>query len=226
MGNVDKKAFGARVAQRRMKLGLSQQALADLVGMRQQGIVSIEAGHVERPRLLRELAAALHTSDAWLLWRDGHEEVAPGEAIPLARVPLLDWVSAGRLVPPTSQIPLEDVPLLAFADLGRGEFFALRVEGDSMDRLSPDGSTIVVNKTERELLNGRAYVFSVRGETTYKLWHDDPAFLQPFSTNPIHMPIFFKRKKDFEVIGRVRRTMLDLERWAANSEPARNRFLS
>ena len=53
MRNVDKKAFGARVAQRRMKLGLSQQALADLVGMRQQGIVSIEAGHVERPRLLR-----------------------------------------------------------------------------------------------------------------------------------------------------------------------------
>ena len=87
MTNVDKKAFGARVAARRMKLGLSQQALADLVGMKQQGIVSIEAGHVERPRLLRELAAALHTSDAWLLWRDGHEDVAPADAIPLARVP-------------------------------------------------------------------------------------------------------------------------------------------
>ncbi len=210
MTSVDKKAFGARVAQRRMKLGLSQQALADLVGMRQQGIVSIEAGHVERPRLMRELAAALHTSDAWLLWRDGHEDVAPADAIPLARVPLLDWVSAGRLVPPTSQIPLEDVPLLAFADLGRGEFFALRVEGDSMDRVSPDGSIIVVNKAERELMNGRAYVFSLRGETTYKLWHDDPAYLQPFSTNPRHTPIFFKRKKDFEVIGRVRRTVLDL----------------
>ena len=137
MTRRDHRAFGARVAERRKKLGLTQQALADLVGMKQQGIVSIEAGHVERPRLLRELAASLHTSDTWLLWRDGHEDVAPADAIPLARVPLLDWVSAGRLVPPTSQIPLEDVPLLAFADLGRGEFFALRVEGNSMDRVRP-----------------------------------------------------------------------------------------
>jgi SOS-response transcriptional repressor LexA len=202
------KPFGARVAERRRKLGLTQQALADLVGMRQQGIVSIEAGHVGRPRRLRELAAALRTTDAWLLSREGAEEAGP--AIALTRVPLLDWVSAGRLVPPSSQIPLEDVPYLAFADLGRGDFFALKVQGDSMDRVSPDGSTIVVNKAERELLNGGAYVFSLRGETTYKLWHDDPAYLQPFSTNPVHAPIFFKRRKDFEVIGRVRRTMLDL----------------
>ena len=210
MGNMEQKAFGARVAARRKKLGLSQQALADLVGMKQQGIVSIEAGHVARPRRMRELAAALQTSDVWLLWRDGPEDVAAPDPIALARVPLLDWVSAGRLVPPTSQIPLEDVPLLAFADLGRGEFFALKVDGDSMDRFSPPGSTIVVNKAERELMNGRAYVFSVRGETTYKLWHDDPAFLQPFSTNPMHAPLFFKRRKEFEVIGRVRRTVLDL----------------
>jgi SOS-response transcriptional repressor LexA len=211
MKSVDKKAFGDRVAQRRGKLGLSQQALADAVGMRQQGIVSIEAGDVSRPRLLRELAAALHTSEEWLLWREGPQEVAPRDLGPaITRVPLLDWISAGRLVPPTSQIPLEDVPLLAFADLGRGEFFALRVSGDSMDRLSPEGSTIIVNKAQRELVSGRPYVFAIRGETTYKLWHDDPAFLQPFSTNPAHAPIFFKRKKDFEVIGRVRRTVLDL----------------
>ena len=38
-----------------------------------------------------------------------------------------------------------------------------------MDRVSPDGSIIVVNKAERELMNGRPYVFSLRGETTYKL---------------------------------------------------------
>ena len=208
MRAADEKALGARVAQRRGKLGLSQQALAALVGMRQQGIVSIEAGHVARPRRLIELAAALQTSEAWLLWRDGPEDAAPAGAVAL--VPLLDWVSAGRLVPPSSQIPLEDARLLPFADLGRGEFFALRVEGDSMDRVSPHGSIIVVNKDERELMNGRPYVFAVRGDTTYKLWHDDPAYLQPFSTNPMHAPIFFKRRKDFEVIGRVRRTVLDL----------------
>lgn len=108
-------------------------------------------------------------------------------------------------------MPVEDVPLLAFADLGRGEFFALRVEGDSMDRWSPDGSVIVVNRADREPVNGKAYVFFHKTEgTTYKLWHAEPEYLEPHSTNPANKPIFIKRKKDLEVVGRVRRTVLDL----------------
>lgn len=128
----------------------------------------------------------------------------------LAMVPLLDRVTAGRLRSPSSQIPIDDVPLLAFADLGRGEFFALTVEGDSMDRYSPEGSIIVVNKAERALVNGRCYVFSVKGETTYKMWQGGTnAHLAPFSTNPFNKPVFFK-PRDLEVIGRVKRTILDL----------------
>jgi SOS-response transcriptional repressor LexA len=128
----------------------------------------------------------------------------------VASVPLLSWVSAGKLADAHSQIPVEDVPLLAFADLGRGDFFALRVSGDSMDRVSPDGSVIVVNRAERNLVAGRAYVFAVRGETTYKLWHADPVYLAPYSTNPSNQPIFLKKRRDLYVIGRVRRTVLDL----------------
>lgn len=128
-------------------------------------------------------------------------------------IPLLDTVTAGKLKTPSSQIPVEDVPLLAFADLGRGDYFALKIEddADSMDRISPPGSILVVNKADRELRSGRCYIFSIDGETTYKMWQDgDPSYLAPFSTNPIHKPIFVKRKRDFDVIGRVKRTVLDL----------------
>lgn len=130
----------------------------------------------------------------------------------VTRVPLLDSVTAGKLKAPTSQIPVEDVPLLAFADLGRGEWFALKVDGDSMDRVSPDGSRIVVNRADRTLVSGKPYVFSDRGETTYKLWRPDPPRFAPFSTNPTHEPIYCKSRKDAEgmVIGRVKRTVLDL----------------
>lgn len=72
--DVDPAALGRRVATRRAKLGLSQEALAARVGMKQQGIDAIEQGRVRRPRLLRELARALHTSEDWLLWRRGTEE--------------------------------------------------------------------------------------------------------------------------------------------------------
>lgn len=206
---VDKAAFGRRVMKRRKALGLSQEVLAGRVGMKQQGIVSIEAGEVERPRHLREIAQCLKTTEEWLLWQRGPEN-APEMPMNVAAVPLLSWVSAGKLVSAESQLPVDDVPLLAFADLGRGEFFALKVEGDSMDRLSPEGSIIVVNRAERELLPGRCYVFSVRGETTFKRWHPDPPRLEPYSTNPANQTIFVKHHKTLEVVGRVKRTVLDL----------------
>ena len=210
MSAVDKGAFGQRVVRRRELLGLSQNALAEAVGMKQQGIDNIEHGLVSRPRLLRELARALRTTEHWLLWRDGPENVAP-EPPEFVQVPLLSWVSAGELIDAESQIATDDLPKLPFADLGSGEFFALRVVGDSMDRISPEGSIIVINRTECNLSPGKPYIFWHRDDgATYKLWDDDPARLEPHSWNPANKSKFIKRKNDFSVIGRVRRTLLDL----------------
>jgi len=130
----------------------------------------------------------------------------------IVQIPLLDTVTAGKLKGSANQIPVTDVPLLAFADLGRGDFFALKVEGDSMDRVSPDGSIIVVNQADRTLVSGKAYVVAQRGEATFKLWRSDPPRFAPYSTNPLHEPIFVKSKSDAErmVVGRVKRTVLDL----------------
>lgn len=128
-------------------------------------------------------------------------------------VPLIDWVAAGSLGEPVSQIPVENAPMLALTDLGHGKFFALKVRGNSMDKVAPEDSVIVVNHADRELIHGKYYVFSNRGDTTFKLWHSrppDPAFLQPYSSDPSHGPIFIKRKKDLQVVGRVVRSILDL----------------
>jgi SOS-response transcriptional repressor LexA len=125
-------------------------------------------------------------------------------------VPLVSWVSAGGLADAGTQIPTDEAPRLALADLGTGEFFALRVEGDSMDRISPDGSVIIVNRADRELKAGNCYVFALRGDTTFKIWQPEPARLEPHSTNPVHKTVFIRKNRDFEVVGRVKRTMLDL----------------
>ena len=158
----------------------------------------------------RYRAEGVAVSAQSILFGDESSAAAPDEAS-LTHIPLLSWVSAGKLADADSQIPVEKVPLLAFADLGRGEFFALKVSGDSMDRISPDGSIIVVNRAERQLISGKPYVFYITDEgSTYKVWHADPPYLLPHSTNPANLPIFPKRKRDFTVIGRVRRTVLDL----------------
>lgn len=135
----------------------------------------------------------------------------PADETPFRSVPILDSVTAGRLVRPSSQISFETAKHIDVSELQPGDYFALRVTGNSMDRVSPEGSVIVVNQRDRTLRNGAFYVFAVDGDTTYKRWQDgDPPYLEAFSTDPTHRPIFIKRKRDLEVVGRVVRTMLDL----------------
>lgn len=129
--------------------------------------------------------------------------------ISVARVPILDWVSAGKLVPVASQVSVEEAPRIVVGGLGHGDFFALRVEGDSMDRISPEGSIIIVNRADRALDAGRPYVFWVDGEATYKLWQPDPPRLEPHSW-AAHKTRFLKGMKGLEVIGRVKRSILEL----------------
>lgn len=66
--------IGAKIAARRREIGVSQQALADAVGMRQASIADIEAGKVKRPGKLMEIAAALRTSQEWLIGGEGPPE--------------------------------------------------------------------------------------------------------------------------------------------------------
>lgn len=57
---------------------------------------------------------------------------------------------------------------------------------------------------------GRRIMLRRKGETTYKRWQPDPARLEPYSTNPDHQAVFIKHHKHFDVLGRVKRTVLDL----------------
>jgi len=69
--------MGNRVASRLKAVKKSQGWLADQVGMRQQGINSIIAGDVERPRKLREIAVALETTQEYLLGETNNPTLLP-----------------------------------------------------------------------------------------------------------------------------------------------------
>jgi len=131
-----------------------------------------------------------------------------GDERPARRVPVIDWVSAGQMVDPRVQPPAE-TQTIEIGGLPPGDYFATRVKGDSMDRISPDGSMILVNRSERDPVKGRRYVFARRGETTYKRFEVDPLRLEPESTVPANKPIFPKSDEEWEIIGRVRLTLMD-----------------
>jgi len=203
---------GLRDAMERAGKGPSE--LADALETNRQNITRWSKGDRKLTvEVAKQLAPLLGTTADVLLLVSSEQKTDKSTATKkIAEIPLLDKVTAGKLRASSSQIPVEDVPLLAFADLGRGDFFALTVDGDSMDRWSPDGSIIVVNQADRTLVSGKAYVISQRGEATFKMWRPDPPRFAPYSTNPSHEPIFVKSKADAEklVVGRVKRTVLDL----------------
>lgn len=154
-------------------------------------------------------AERLDVTPEWLLW--GRSAPSDNAAsAPLFSMPVISWATAGKLGDPSTQIPEVDAPLIVLNGLESGNYFATRVDGDSMNIVSPEGSTIIVNRSEIDLIPGRAYIFSHRGKTTYKRWQDDPPRLQPYSTNPANEAIFPKSADDWDVVGRVRRTIFDL----------------
>lgn len=65
--------ISTRLKERRLALGLTQQQLAELAGVRQQTIHRIESGTSVRPRNLVEIADALNCTPKWLLWGDGDQ---------------------------------------------------------------------------------------------------------------------------------------------------------
>lgn len=202
---VPKPEQAQRLVEARIKRGFKDaKAAAVYFGWKYNSYAQHESGlRGLRKDTAERYARAYRVSPAWLLTGEGEGKIE--------LVPLVSWVSAGAMADPMSQIPMDDVPLLAFADLSSGDWFALRVIGDSMDRVSPDGSVILVNRNDRDLYPGRKYVFAVRGEATYKQWESGPPRLEPVTTNPdANKSIFPHGDTEYLVVGRVRRTILDL----------------
>lgn len=125
-------------------------------------------------------------------------------------IPQVAWVNAGKLADIDTQLPTKKLALDLIGDLGGGDFFATRVEGDSMNLACPEKAILIVDRNDRQLVSGRYYIFAVDGKTTFKVFMDgDPPYLAPQSSNPHHAPIIIKRKRDVEIVGRVKRAVLD-----------------
>ena len=205
--NLGSRVFAERTAQKQ-----SQQWLADRVTrlgykISQSGIDRIEKRDSERPRCMPELAKALGVNEPWLLTGKG-AKASTAKAQEALQVPILSNVQAGPLVSgDVSQIEIGNITVSGLDP--SGDWIALRVEGDSMDRISPPGSVIVLNRKEKQLHPNACYVISDEdGRATYKRYRPHPPRFEPVSTNTSHEPIF--PHNDPMIIGRVRRTIMEM----------------
>lgn len=201
-------SLGKRIAAARVARGWSQAALADAVGKSKSAIWSWESDRTEPTRAdVVRIASRLQIPLVQL------EDVLldPRDDFDVRLVPLLSWVSAGQVSEVGSLEAAIAEHQIAVADLPPGEWFVTEVRGDSMDRVSPEGSRILVNVSDKRLIAGKPYIFSLRGETTYKYYQSSPVpRLEPHSTNPANRTIFLEERGAWSVVGRVWRSYIDL----------------
>lgn len=88
--------------------------------------------------------------------------------------------------------------------------FVVLIEGDSMDKVAMPGDGIIVDPTDLDLVSGKYYVVrNEAGESTFKRYRENPARLEPCSTNPEHQTIY-PGQDAFTIVGRARKRVADL----------------
>lgn len=132
---------------------------------------------------------------------------SPFDNIAAEEIPLLAWVSAGSLQ--REDISDEQIGSIVIGNLPEGDWIALRVQGDSMDKVSPPDSIILVDRADKNLVPNGCYVIADEdGNATYKRYRPNPDRFEPVSMNDSHVPIIPDHMPP--VVGRVRRSILEM----------------
>lgn len=88
---------------------------------------------------------------------------------------------------------------------------ALKVVGDSMNNIAPDGSYVIVDfsKTNPIDLDGKPVIAYAHGECTFKRLYLNPSILMPDSTNKSHRPMVLDG--EWYILGQVMGVINSLE---------------
>ncbi|MGB3844281.1 MAG: S24 family peptidase [Sphingopyxis sp.] len=199
---------GERLKNARIAAGYASTVdAANALGVSQSTYAQHENGIRGIPKDKAPLyARRFKVSEEWLLYGKRRGEAQIDGAEPTMPIPLLGEVPAGpwrEAVQKSRQFipaPQAGMPRSAYA---------LKVKGDSMDRVVADGATIIIDPTDFDLFDKRFFVVrNPDGEVTFKQYRDGPARLIPCSTNPKHQVIHIAGG-GYAIIGRVIKTISD-----------------
>lgn len=194
------------------KSSLKQADLVKLTGIDKSSISLYLSGKVTpKGDKLYKLAMALNVSPVWLSGFDvpisesdtnNEEKPSPRKGI---KIPVLGYVKAGVPMEAVENIiDYEEIPL----EMSRtGEYFGLKVKGDSMEPRILEGDVVIVRKQET-VENGETAVVLVNGdEATVKRFYRSAMGVSLISTNNKYDPFNFSPEEveqlPVRVIGKV-----------------------
>ena len=190
----------ARIKSAREDLKLTKRELAKRIGVHESSINKYEKGLVDIPlSKISELSRVLNVTEAYLMgWED--EQKAQG-----LKIPVLGTVAAGIPISAVEDIlDYEEVPL---SWENQGEFFGLRIKGDSMQPKMDDGDVVIVRQ-QSDANSGDTVIALVNGDdATCKKLQKTENGIMLVSTNPNYLPMFFTKEeiqtKPVVILGKV-----------------------
>lgn len=194
------------IKREREKAGISQTDFAKMIKVTKQTLYKYEQGIITNipSNKIEEIANALGVSPSYIMgWEDTTEEPAPkrkGVAIPV-----LGHVAAGIPIEMIEDIiDTEEIP----EDMAKhGEFFALKIKGDSMTP-SINNSDVVIVRQQEDAENGDIVIATVNGNDAVckrlKKYSDGISLI---SLNPAYEPLYFNTSEiqgtPVKIIGKV-----------------------
>ena len=181
--------------------GMSMSELARRVGTAKSAISRYFNGTREFPlNKVEEFASALHTTPDFLLGMEYEPQPSQG-----LQIPVLGNVAAGIPISAVEDIlDYEEVPQ---SWENQGEFFALRIKGDSMQPKMDDGDVVIVRQ-QSDANTGDTVIVLVNGDdATCKKLQKTENGIMLVSTNPNYLPMFFTNEeiqtKPVVILGKV-----------------------
>ena len=190
---------GERIKMRREQLGITQTALADMIGESKQTIYKYESGVVSNipSDKIEAIANALDVSPAWICgWEQGSETPIPSGFDPLPdmeEIPLVGHIACGE--PITAEENLEgyvSAPAMWHAT------FALLCRGDSMEPTICDGDLVAIKK-DVQIENGQIVAVRIGDEATLKRVYIHKDYIELRPENPAYTSIILRKEEISEV---------------------------
>lgn len=153
--------LGERIRYARERAGLSQAALAQVVGIKQQSLSALESGRTQTTSKIVELAFSLNVPVVWLAQGRGepttHLGDADGHGEPLWVMDVVDESDPDTPIPQSGQVVAYSDAWLAAEGIDPGWVRAWTMQGDAMEPTLQDADSVAVNTADTTIVDGRIY---------------------------------------------------------------------
>lgn len=192
---------GQRIFEARKRRKISRKEVADFLQVHETTIKRYEDGNTKKlpTDRLEKIAKYLNTSIEYLM---GWEEEQKPQGI---KIPVLGTVAAG--IPISAVEDILDYEEIPQSWQNQGEFFGLKIKGDSMKPDINDGDTVIV-KQQSTANNGDVVIALVNGDdATCKKFEKLDNGIMLISNNSEYSPMYFSNEevttKPVVLVGRV-----------------------